>query len=175
MKVKLTNQYNQNIDAVFAAFMNPDFVKAKSEAAGARNVNVTISEINGIYTLTTIRDISAKAPGILSKFIPVWSKATQVETWRKVASGSYAGIATANIDDIPVSITGKMSLSVFGNGSVNVMEALVKVHIPFIGSKIERFGRSASQEMFAKEYNYSKVNIVPDNEFASLKQGFIKP
>ena len=160
MRVKLTNQYNQNIDAVFTAFMNPGFVKARSEAAGARNVNVTISEVDGIYTLTTIRDVSAIPPGILSKFIPVWNKATQVETWRRAAGGSYTGTATANINGIPVSIKGRMKLSAFGDGSVNVMEALVKVHLPVVGGKMERFGRGASQEMFAKEYNYSKANIV---------------
>ncbi len=159
MRVKLTNKYNQNIDAVFTAFMNPVFVKARSEAAGARNVNVTISKTGGIYTLTTVRDIPSNVPHILTKFIPAWSRATQVETWRSDAGGFYTGTAKGSIDGIPVSIAGRMKLSIYGAGSVNAMEALVKVHIPVVGGKMEQFGRSASLEMFAKEYRYSIANI----------------
>ena len=159
MKIKITEQYSQNVDAVFSAFMNPNFIKARSEAIGARNVDVTVSEADGVYTLTITRELPSNAPGALKKFIPAWSKTTQEETWKRDASDSYIGTTEANVDGVSVSITGRMKLSASGNGSVNVMETLIKVSIPFVGGKMEKFAGGASKEMFAKEYEYNKANI----------------
>ena len=160
MKFKITDQYSQDIDTVFAAFMNPDFVKARSEAVGARNIDVTVSEADGVYTLTIIREMPSDAPGALRKFIPAWSKTTQVETWEGGVGGPYTGTAKANVDGVSVSITGKMKLSASGSGSVNVTETLIKVSIPFVGGKMEKFAGVASKDMLAKEYEYNKTNIV---------------
>jgi len=159
MKFEITDQYSQDIDAVFAAFMNPDFVKARSEAVGAHNIDVTVSEEDGVYTLTIIREMPSDAPGALKKFIPAWSKTTQVETWKGDAGGPYAGTTEANVDGVSVSITGSMKLSASGSGSVNVTETLIKVSIPFVGGKMEKFAGSASKEMLAKEYEYNKANL----------------
>jgi hypothetical protein len=159
MKFKITDQYSQDIDAVFASFMNPDFVKARSEAVGARNIDVTVSEEDGVYTLTITREMPSDAPGALKKFIPAWSKTTQVETWKGDTGGPYTGTTEANVDGISVSITGSMKLSALSTGSVNVTETLIKVSIPFVGGKMEKFAGSASKEMLAKEYEYNKANI----------------
>jgi len=144
---------------VFAAFINPDFIKARSESVGARNVDVTITGKDDVYTLTVMREMPSNAPRALSKFIPAWSKTTQIEVWKKDTNGFYIGTTEATVDGVSVSITGTMELSASDYGSVNVMETLIKVNIPFVGGKIEKFAGNSSKEMFAKEYEYNKANI----------------
>lgn len=159
MKFTQKDEYTVDVDTVFKAFTDPDFLKARSEAIGARNISVDVSEDGGTITVKVTREMPTDAPSKLKKFIPSWSKAVQTEVWKVSPGGPYMGTAKVDTGSIPVSIRSRMKLAAKDGGSLMQIQTEVKSSIPFVGGALANFVGETAQKTLAAEYEYSKTHI----------------
>lgn len=159
MKLTQKDEYSVDVDTVFKAFTDPEFLKARSEAIGARNISVDVSENNGTITVKVIREMPTDAPSKLKKFIPAWSKAVQTEVWKVKPGGPYMGKAEVDTGSIPVSVKSRMKLATNGDGSLMQIQTEVKSGIPFVGGALANFVGETAQKTLDAEYEYNKANI----------------
>ena len=159
MKFIQKDEYNVDVDTVFKAFTDPDFLKARSEAIGARNVSVETSEDGGTITVKVIREMPTDAPSKLKKFIPSWSKAVQTEIWKVTPGGPYMGKAKVEPEGVPASIESRMKLSATDSGALMQIQSEAKSSIPFVGGALANFVGETAQKTLAAEYEYSRAHI----------------
>ena len=70
MKIKTTDRYNADVDTVFQHLTDPEFLKARAEAIGTRNIDVTVTDKGDTVEIVMKREIPSEAPSALKKFIP---------------------------------------------------------------------------------------------------------
>ena len=160
MKIKQTDKYQIDVDTVFNHFIDPEFVKARAEDGGARNVQVTVEEKSGLTTITVKREIQSDAPGALKKFVPEWSPSVQIETWKGQAGGPYLGKATVEVKGVPVSMRSRMKLTAGQPGCCTMMiEVEAKSSVPLLGNKLAEFAAIAAKETLEAEHAFNLEHI----------------
>lgn len=159
MKFTQKDEYTIDVDTVFNAFSDPDFLKARSETIGARNISIEASESDGTVTVNVMREMPSDAPSKLKKFIPAWSKAVQTEIWKGSAGGPYMGTAEVHPEGVPATIKSKMKLAAKGDGCLMQINTEVKSSIPFVGGSLAKFVGETAQKTLASEYAYNQENI----------------
>ena len=160
MKIKTTNRYKADVDAVFGHFTDPEFVKARAEAIGARNVHVKVEKNGDAVVITVQREIRSDAPGALKKFVPEWSPSKQVETWKVKPGGPYLGKAAVEVEGVPVTVRSRMKLAAGKEGgSVMLIETETKSSVPLVGGKLADFAAGTAEETLKKEYEFNKKQI----------------
>jgi hypothetical protein len=156
MKIKQTDKYQVDVDTVFNHFIDPAFVKARAEAVGARNVDVTVEEKGGLTVITVHREIKADAPGALKKFVPEWSPSVQVETWKGEPGGPYLGKATVEVKGVPVAMRSRMKLAAGQPGCCTMMiEVETKSSVPLLGAKLAEFVAQAAKGTLEAEHAFN--------------------
>ena len=160
MKIRTTDRYQADVDTVFGHFTDPAFIKARAEAIGARNVQVTVQKDSDTVVIRMEREIRADAPGALKKFVPEWTPTVQTETWKVQPGGPYLGKADVDVQGVPVSNRSRMKLAADKNGgSVMMIETEFKSSVPMVGGKLASFAGSAAEETLKAEYQFNKQHI----------------
>lgn len=160
MKVKTTDQYQADVDAVFQYLTDPEFLKARAEAVGTRNVNVTVTDKGDTVEIVMQREVPSEAPSALKKFIPEWSPSVQTEMWKKQAGGPYLGKAKVEIDGVPVSARSRMKLAAGKDGgSVMMIETEFKSSVPVVGGKLASFAGETAKGTLQSEYEFTRKQI----------------
>lgn len=159
MKFKQKDEYTIDADTFFKAITNAAYLRARSEAIGARNIDVAVTASAGTTTAKVVREMPTDAPGKLKKFIPSWSKAVQTENWKTGGGATYTGTAEVHPDGVPATIKSTMKISPSGNGCVMEINTEVKSSIPFVGGALAKFVGETAQKTLAAEYAYNQKNI----------------
>jgi hypothetical protein len=160
MKIKTTDRYDADADAVFKYLTDPGFLKARAEAIGTRNVDVTVTDKGDVVEIVMKREIPSDAPGALKKFVPEWSPSVQTEVWKKQAGGPYLGKAKVEIDGVPVSARSRMKLAAGQDGgSVMMIETEFKSSVPVVGGKLASFAGETAKGTLLAEYEFTKKQI----------------
>jgi len=160
MKIRTINKYQADVDAVFRHFTDPEFVKARAETIGARNVDVKVERNDDTVIITVQREIRSDAPSALKKFVPEWSPSKQVETWKVKPGGPYMGKATVDVEGVPVSVRSRMKLAAGkAGGSVMLIETGTKSNVPLVGGKLADFAAGAAERTLKQEYEFNKKQI----------------
>jgi hypothetical protein len=127
---------------VFAMFSRPDFVLAKLEATGATDCEVVECADTGAggFRIVTRRTVEADIPGFAKKIFKPTNALTQIEEWQ-AATGDGTRAATWRIETkgVPVSTSGVSRLESTAAGAVQHIEGTIKVSVPLIGGRLERF------------------------------------
>ncbi len=160
MKIRTKDIYQADPDTVFDILTDPDFLKARAEAVGARNVQVIVEEKDGLVHITLQREIRSDAPSALKKFVPEWSPSVQKETWKVQPGGPYLGKASVEIDGVPVSARSRMKLTAGEHGgAMMLMETEFKSSVPLLGGKLASFAAETARETLKAEYTFTKKRI----------------
>ena len=159
MKLTHTHIYKQPIDAIYASCMNESFIKAKMQALGARNIEVSISKKETTTTVEIIREIPIEVPNSLKSLIQPWSKMTQTEVWRNGANDSYYCNITIDLKGAPLNIKSQMKLATTEGGTAAVAITEVTCTIPFIGKTLANFIGDTSREAIEKEFAYMDRHV----------------
>ncbi len=160
MKIRTTDRYNADVDTVFEHLTDPAFLKARAEAIGTRNVNVTVQKDKDTAEIRLEREIRTDAPSALKKFVPEWSASVQTETWKVKPGGPYLGKASVDIEGVPVNARSRMKLAADkDSGSVMMIETEFKSSVPIVGGKLASFAASTAEETLKAEYQFNKKHI----------------
>jgi hypothetical protein len=124
-------------------FCDPEFLRAKLEATHAVEFEVVecAETPEGGFRIVTNRTVQADIPGFAKKFFKPDTAMTQTEDWGPDAGGTRSGTWAIEPHGVPVSVStsGTTRLESAGSGSVQLIDARIKVGVPLVGGKLERF------------------------------------
>ena len=160
MKIKAVHQYAKDVDTVFGLFHDPDFMKAKYEGIGARNVEVLeCAGGDGRHAVKVRREVPADVPSLLKKFLNPWNTVVQSESRDGKAGGPYRCTFEIDVGGVPVGMKGAMELRAEGGGCVNDVQMEVKCGIPLVGGKLADFVGGDAEKAIQAEYQFIRAHL----------------
>ena len=126
--------YDAPPEDVYAMLADPSFRERVSLAREVVSFEVTLTPTDTGFTLVNDQvQPTAGLPAFAKKFAGDTTKAIQREEWNDHASG-YLTIETPGK---PASMTGTITLSPSGSGTVERVDLAIKVKVPLIGGRLE--------------------------------------
>jgi Protein of unknown function (DUF2505) len=150
--------YATTADALFAMFSQPEFVLAKLEATGATDCAVVECEAtaDGGFRIVTKRTVEADIPGFAKRVFKPTNALTQIEDWQPASAGSRTAIWRIETKGVPVSTSGVSRIEPTGTGSVQHIEGKIKVSVPLIGGRLERFVYDQAHDTLNIEHEFGQ-------------------
>ncbi|WP_299328814.1 DUF2505 domain-containing protein [Parasphingopyxis sp.] len=148
------HDFAQSVDTVYAAFTDPDFVRAKLEALGSREIEIDVSEADGETVVTIERTVPVKVSGPLQAAVGDSQRVRQTERWRSEAGGRYAADVAVEPVGMRASMQGETVLSPNGSGCRCDATMEARCSIPLMGGKIEKLMITDSDAKIAAEFAY---------------------
>jgi hypothetical protein len=111
--------------------------------------------------LEVSRELPEGVPSFLSSFLPRDGRARQTDDWAAAEGGVRRGRWTAEIPGAPAAVGGTMRLEPSGTGTTYVIEGTVKVSVPIIGGKAERFLAGMVERLTEKEAEVLRGMVTP--------------
>ncbi len=158
MKFKREKKFDQDIDTIYASYIDKDFIVKKLEAKGDRNIKVKVKKDGAKVKVTISREVKTEAKGVVKKFVKPWNKTTQTETWKGSEGGPYKGKIEIEAEGLPVTITGKIKLSKDDEGCTAVVVTDVESSVPLIGGKIAEIVSKESGKGIKQDMEYVAEN-----------------
>ena len=160
MDIHQKHKYAHSTGELYALFTSAKEIKAKHKALGARNIRVEECETDERGAdITFIRELPAKVPGVLSKFLAPWNTVEQSEDWECLSGDKYHANLDIDIENVPVTITGSLELKPAKGGCVNHVRLSVECGIPFVGKTLVDFIGRDVERLVAKEYDYLQQRL----------------
>jgi hypothetical protein len=141
MDFHLKHPYDAAPDVVFAMFTDPEYIRAKLEATEALEFDVLECEATpaGGFHIVTQRTVEADIPGFAKKVFKPVNTLKQIEEWEPAADGVRKGAWRIETKGVPVTTGGTSTLEPAANGSLQHIEGKIKVSVPLIGGRLEKF------------------------------------
>ncbi len=141
MDVHVEHPYDASPDDVFAMLTDPEFLRARLEATGALKYEVVECEetSDGGFRIVTRRTVQADIPGFARRVFTPTNSMTQVEDWRPAFEGAREGMWRIDAQGVPVSTSGTTHLESVDGGAAQYIDGTIKVSVPLIGGRLERF------------------------------------
>jgi hypothetical protein len=150
-KFSNTEQYDADLDAMWAMQTTKEWWTAKYEALGASNIVFhTFDADDTSFTIVSERDVPADLPGFAKKIVGETNHVTQTEKWTRNADAANATIELL-FKNIPGGTTGTMSITPSGSGTVWQSDFDIKVNIPMVGGKLEDVIKKETGSNFKQE------------------------
>lgn len=139
--------------AVFAMLTDEKFLRQVCEATGAVKYEVEVQTNSLGAGVTTRRELPTdQIPDFIQRFVGQTLTVLRVDRWEAAAAdGSRQGTITVEIVGAPVRMTGTLSLSPDGTGTVEDVDGDLKASVPLIGGKIEKAAEPAVRSALRKE------------------------
>jgi hypothetical protein len=161
MRMHFEHHYDADVETVFALITDADFMTRKYTAIGSTNVAVDKSEESGgACELVLRRTVTVDLPGFAKRVMKPSNTAIQTEDWGVAEPDSSRSCTyRVEIQGMPSTITGTVTLSVDGTGTRQDIDADVKVSIPLIGGKLEKFAISTGTTDLAAQAGFTSKEL----------------
>ncbi len=152
MKMTITYNYEQSVDEIAASFLDADFLTAKLEAVGSRDIDVTVEGVSDTeFQVTVSRDVPADVPRALKSFISPWNKAVQIEKWNGVDGGPYHADIEIDSKGVPADLSSTVDLKADGEGCECTIITNIDCNVPIVGKKLAQFIAKALEDSMDDE------------------------
>ena len=143
-----------DVEQVFGTLTSEAWVATKAERFGdGALVRQREERPDGGVLLSVSRELPAGVPGFLERFLPKDGRVVETFDWAAPAGdGTRRGTWKADIPGAPARLGGTMRLEPTQTGSRYTIEGEVKVSVPLIGGKAERFIAEMVGRLAAKEH-----------------------
>lgn len=159
MNVTHKASYAQSVDELGATYLDADFIIAKNEACGSRNIDVEIEVLDDDKFLVTInREVPSEVPGALKAFVKPWNKITTTETWHGPDGGPYVANIDVTTHGVPMDMTSVITLTGDGEGCEAEIVTNISCSIPLVGKKLADFAGKAAIRDLDSEAAFLKEN-----------------
>jgi hypothetical protein len=155
-----THTYHTGFDKFYALLTDEEFLRAKYEGIGSRNVRFSECRQDGkVFRIKCSREVRANPPAFARKFIAEWNKLDETTEWVIKADGTAHADYVAVTHGVPGVLKGAFDLRSEGSGCVEDIVMNATVPIPMVGKKIAALVESESAEALAKEYAFSRGEL----------------
>ena len=132
------------VEAVFAAMVDADCLRARLDRLGGRNAALLEHEADAHSARFRVQHglDESDMPQAVRSFLPSDFVINRLETWRRTADGHYTGMADVDVPGTPASASGQMGLRAISMGATGAGSELrvrthVTVRVPLLGGRIE--------------------------------------
>src|SRR3954466_8281732 len=140
VKMQVTHHFDADVETVFALMSDPDFCMRKYADAGATDIQVDSDQRDVGPKLVSRRKMTVDLPGFAKKVMQPTNTVVQTDEWQRAEdSGQRVGRYRVEVQGVPSRIAGTVTLVPDGDGSRQDVEADVKVSIPLLGGRLEKF------------------------------------
>jgi hypothetical protein len=138
--VRSTTTSGASVQQVFDLLTSPGWVQTKAERFGD-GAELREHEVrdDGSVHLQVSRRLPEGVPGPLQRFLPSDGRVTETFDWAAPSGEGRTGTWRADIAGAPARLGGTMRLEPHGDGSEYELVGEVKVSVPIVGGKAERF------------------------------------
>ena len=159
-KMHLEDRYDADVETVYALITDPDFMRRKYDALGGKDISIDRSDTAGGCELTTRRTVTVDLPGFAKKVMQPSNTAVQTESWSGADSdGRRVCNYHVEVQGLPSKITGTVVLSPDGGGTKQVIDADVKVSVPLLGGRLEKFGVETGKDDLGKQVEFTQREL----------------
>jgi uncharacterized protein DUF2505 len=157
MRMQLEHHYDQDVETVYALITDPEFINRKYTALGSTDIAIDRSETDeGGCEIVAKRTVTVDLPGFAKRVMTPSNTAVQTEKWSAADDlGARTSEYHVQIQGLPSTITGTLTLSPDAGGTKQVIDAEVKVSIPLIGGKLEKFGIETGSKDINAQVDYT--------------------
>ncbi|HSF97889.1 MAG TPA: DUF2505 domain-containing protein [Ornithinibacter sp.] len=144
MRVRLTTreQLAGTVDQVYALLTDVAFQEAKCVATtdDANHYSVDVAGGPAGEKVRTERHLRSDGlPDVARSFVGDHLTIIEVQTWSgPMADGSRESVVDMHVKGAPLTLKGTLRLAPSTSGTVKMLDAELKAHVPFIGGKIEK-------------------------------------
>jgi len=134
------HRFDRSVDQLFELVTSPDFLKRRAEAAGEKNVVVTVDLDGGRMRIRIERDLERNLPGFMKKIFNPTSHLVDVQSWDTSGEVKFSDWTVEVKGQKRFDIRGRMSLAPAAGGGCDYSESFrVTVGIPLVGGKVEKY------------------------------------
>lgn len=134
MKIRHEISYDAAPADVYAMLSDPAFRQKSCDAMGVLSADISIAAAGeGMKVHIDQVQPTEGIPSFAKKFAGETTRAVQVEEWDDPTRATL----TVTTPGKPTQITGTLTLTPAGDGTVEAFEGEVKVKVPLIGGKLE--------------------------------------
>jgi uncharacterized protein YndB with AHSA1/START domain len=157
----LEDRYDADVETVYQLITDPEFMTRKYTELGGKDVAVDRTDTDdGGCELVTRRTVTVDLPGFAKKVMQPSNTAMQTETWAAAeADGRRVCTYHVEIQGMPSKVTGTVVLARDGDGTTQVIDADVKISIPLIGGRLEKFGVETGKDDLGKQVAFTKAEL----------------
>jgi uncharacterized protein YndB with AHSA1/START domain len=163
MRMQLEHHYDQDVETVYALITDPDFMTRKYESLGGKDIAIDRTDTDdGGCQVVTRRTVTVDLPGFAKRVMTPSNTAVQEETWSAADDlGNRTSTYKVEIQGMPSKVTGTLILSADAGGTKQVIDAEVKVSIPLIGGKLEKFGIETGSKDIDEQVDFTIKELAP--------------
>ena len=158
MAMALKYEFGCDVETAFELLTDPDFLVQRSMDLGELSADCEVEEDGDIIRVIHSRELERELPSFLAKIFNSLQQVQKIEEWKRKGD-AYAGSFDYIIQGQPVKIKGTFDLKPKGKGCVYSAKYDVKVKIPLIGGKAEKFATAQTEDGVRKELEYAKEKL----------------
>jgi uncharacterized protein YndB with AHSA1/START domain len=159
--MRVTHHLAGDVETVYALVTDPGFLERKFTAGGAKDVTVTAeSTSDGGTRLVINRKVTLELPSFAAKFVQPTNTFVQTENWSPATADGHR-VCTYDVDvqGVPSSIAGTVTLSPEAGRTRQDIEAQMKVSIPLVGGRLEKVAVENGTKLLANEADFTNREL----------------
>src|SRR3954464_8227931 len=160
MRMQVTHHFDADVETVFALMSDPDFISRKYADQGATEIQVDSDQRESGPTVVSRRKVTVDLPGFAKKVMSPANTVVQTDEWARAAGdGSRVCRYSVEVQGVPSRIDGTVTLSADDGGTRQDVEAEVKVSIPLLGGKMEKFAVDSGRKSLEAEAAFTAAEL----------------
>jgi len=160
MRMHVSHHFDADVETVFARMSDPDFIMRKYADAGATDIQVDSDHRDDAPTIVSRRKMTVDLPGFAKKVMQPTNTVAQTDEWSPAdGDGQRVCRYKVEVQGVPSRIDGTVTLSADGGGTRQDVEAEVKVSIPLVGGRLEKFAVESGQKALADEAAFTAEDL----------------
>lgn len=158
--MQLQHHYDADVDTVFAALTDPAWMTGKYEALGAKDIQVVShDDRGGAPRIVTKRTVAVDVPGFAKRVLSPNTTLVQTEEWDAPSGGARTCSIDIDAQGVPSRTSARLSLTPDGTGCLQQLEIEVKVSIPLLGGRLEKFAAESARTSANEEAAYTRDHV----------------
>jgi hypothetical protein len=159
--MQVSHHFAADVETVYALLCDPDFCERKYADQGATEIHIERTDgAAGGHHLVTRRKVTVDLPGFAKRVMQPTNTVEHVEDWAApAADGSRVCTYTIEVQGVPSRISGTVTLSPDGDGTRQDVAADVKVSIPIVGGRLEKFAVDSGTKVLAEEAEFTRAEL----------------
>ena len=159
-RMHVTHHYDADVETVYRLISEPSFIERKYADQGATDISVESGEVDGAVHNVITRKMTIDLPGFAKKVMSPTNTLVQTEQWSVPdADGRRVCAYTVEVQGVPSRIQGTVTLAPQAGGTDQDIEADVKVSVPLLGGKLEKFAIDNGTKALADEAVFTTAEL----------------
>lgn len=159
--MQVTHYFDADVETVFGLMSDPGFLQRKYDALGATDITLeSADDRGGAPHIVTRRKVTVDLPGFAKKVMQPTNTVVQTDDWSPATpDGNRVCAYAVQVQGVPSRIDGTVTLSQEGERTKQFVEAQVKVSIPLVGGKLEKFAVDSGEHQLQDEANFTAAEL----------------